>query len=310
MSPAMEGLRRQIRAVAQRRCTVLIEGETGTGKELVARHIHAGSKRSAGPFVPVDCSSLPPTLFESQMFGHVRGAFTGAQQSTLGFIRAADGGTLFLDEVGELPVETQAKLLRCIQERAVVPVGSTKAIGVDIRIIAATHRDLQTMIGQGAFRQDLYYRLNVAALVTPPLRLRKQDIEELVLYFIVELAELYVEPVKPIDPRAIAAMRAYHWPGNIRELSNAVEHAFVLCLGPAITAGDLPKAIGHRDEADTSDPKVISLAQAERELIARALRAVNGNQTKASQLIGIERHRLRRKIVRYGLESLTRPKPR
>jgi DNA-binding NtrC family response regulator len=309
-SAAMEELLGQVQAVAHRRCTVLIEGETGTGKELVARHIHAGSKRSAGPFVPVDCSSLPPTLFESQMFGHVRGAFTGAQHSTQGFIRAADGGTLFLDEIGELPGAAQAKLLRCIQERTVVPVGASKEVGVDIRIIAATHRDLHAMIGREEFRQDLYYRLNVAALNTPPLRQRKQDIEVLVQHFIDELAELYGEPVKSIDHLAIAAMQAYHWPGNIRELSNAVEHAFILCQGPKITTADLPKAIGRCERAATADPQVIPLAQAERELIARALRAVNGNQTKASQLVGIERHRLRRKIVRYGLEALTRPRPR
>ncbi len=308
-SQAMQTLREQVQAVAHRRCTVLIEGETGTGKELVARHIHALSKRSAGPFVPVDCSSLPPTLFESQMFGHVRGAFTGAQHSTLGFIRSAGGGTLFLDEIGELPLAAQAKMLRCIQERAVVPVGSTKPIEVDIRIVAATHRDLLAMVGQGTFREDLYYRMNVAALNTAPLRDRGEDIESLATHFVAELAELYEESVKPIDACAIERMISYGWPGNVRELNNAVEHAFILCRGASITAEDLPESVGSESVVDTSIGGIVPLAQAERDLLVKALRAANGNQTRAAKLVGVERHRLRRMIDRHGLNALTRPRP-
>ncbi len=307
-SEAMRSLCSRVHAVAHRRCTVLIEGETGTGKELVARHIHAGSQRSAGPFVPVDCSTLPQTLFESQMFGHVKGAFTGAQQSTLGFIRSANGGTLFLDEIGELPLAAQAKLLRCIQERAVVPVGASRPVGVDIRIIAATHRNLREMSDDGGFREDLYYRVDVVKIKTPPLRDRVEDIELLVRHFVTELAELYGEPGKRIGPGVIEALIRHGWPGNVRELSNAVEHAFIFNPGEELLPGDLPSTVtGSPLGARPAARGVIPLEQAESELIARALRASNGNQSKASQLIGIERHRLRRKIARYGLESLTHP---
>ena len=306
----MRELRARVFAVAQRRCTVLVRGETGTGKELVARHIHEGSMRRHRPFVPIDCATLPQTLFESQMFGHVKGAFTGAQQSTLGFIRSADGGTLFLDEIGELPLAAQAKLLRCIQERAVVPVGASKPISVDVRIIAATHRDLHAMVEAGTFRQDLYYRLDVAQIQTPPLRGRKEDIPSLVVHFIDELAGLYEEPAKGIGPGLIESLITHPWRGNIRELSNAVEHAFIFGAGDMIMPGDLPDAVKRVQPGLDEDAQgVISLEQSERELIERALRAVNGNQTKASELIGVERHRLRRKIVRYGLEGLTNPKP-
>ncbi len=305
----MSLLRTRVDAVAQRRCTVLIEGETGTGKELVARHIHMDSHRAAGPFVPVDCSTLPQTLFESQMFGHVKGAFTGAQHSTLGFVRSADGGTLFLDEIGELPLAAQAKLLRCIQERIVVPVGASKPIGVDVRIIAATHRNLRAMADGGTFREDLYYRIDVVKIKTPPLRDRVGDISSLVRHFVTELAELYDEPGKRVGPGVIEALIRHDWPGNVRELSNAIEHAFIFNSGEELLAENLPNTVtSGRSGTPRAERGVSPLAQVESELIARALRAANGNQSKASQLIGIERHRLRRKIARYGLESLTRPK--
>ena len=314
-SEAMQSLRSRVRAVAHRRCTVLIEGETGTGKELVARHIHVGSRRCTGPFVPVDCSTLPQTLFESQMFGHVKGAFTGAQQSTLGFIRSADKGTLFLDEIGELPLAAQAKLLRCLQERVVVPVGASKPVSVDVRLIAATHRDLRAMVKRGEFRQDLYYRIDVVKIPTPPLKDRIEDIPALVDHFIAELAELYGERVKPAGPGVHEALSCYGWPGNVRELSNAVEHAYILSTQDQIVTTDLPNAVTRDPSEATPSPelkaqKLTTLAQVEAELIARALRASGGNQSKASELIGIERHRLHRKIVRYGLEDLTHPKPR
>lgn len=310
-APAMRELRARVFAVAQRRCTVLIRGETGTGKELVARHIHGGSMRRHRPFVPIDCSTLPQTLFESQMFGHVKGAFTGAEQNTLGFIRSADGGTLFLDEIGELPLAAQAKLLRCIQERTVVPVGASKPISVDVRIIAATHRDLCAMVEAGTFRQDLYYRLDVAQIQTPTLRDRTEDIPSLVQHFINELAQVYEEPAKRIGPGLIETLVSYEWKGNIRELSNAIEHAFIFGVGERIMPDDLPEVVTRvKPKSEALPAGVISLEQAERELIERALRAVNGNQSKASELIGVERHRLRRKITRYGLEDLTNIKPR
>lgn len=244
------------------------------------------------------------------MFGHVKGAFTGAQQNTLGFIRSAEGGTLFLDEIGELPLAAQAKLLRCIQERTVVPVGASKPISVDVRIIAATHRDLHSMVDEGTFRQDLYYRLDVAQIQTPALRDRTEDIPSLVQHFIEDLAQLYEEPAKRIGPGLIETLVSHDWKGNIRELSNAIEHAFIFGASDTIAPDDLPDAVVRvqpRHEKVISG--MISLEQAERELIERALRAVKGNQTKASELIGVERHRLRRKIVRYGLEDLTNPKP-
>lgn len=309
-SSAMRDLRSRVEAVASRRCTVLVEGETGTGKELVARHIHAGSPRGKGPFVPVDCSTLPQTLFESQMFGHIKGAFTGAQQSTLGFIRSADGGTLFLDEIGEMPLAAQAKLLRCIQEHAVVPVGASHAIPVDVRIVAATHRDLGAMAEAGTFRQDLYYRLNVAQIKTPPLRDRIEDIERLARHFITELAELYDESEKQLCSEVIDTLARHDWQGNIRELSNAIEYAFIFGKNAHVLPEDLPATVT-RANTGTADPKpaVLSLAQTERDLITRALRAAKGNQTRASELMGIERHRLRRKIALYGLEDLAQTKP-
>ena len=312
-SEAMQSLRARVRAVAHRRCTVLIQGETGTGKELVARHIHAGSRRRGGPFVPVDCSTLPQTLFESQMFGHVKGAFTGAQQSTLGFIRSAEGGTLFLDEIGELPLAAQAKLLRCLQERVVTPVGASKPVNVDVRLIAATHRDLGEMVKRGDFRQDLYYRIDVVKIPTPPLRERIEDIPDLINHFIGELAELYDEQVKRTGPGVVGAMTRYGWPGNVRELSNAVEHAYILSKQDEIVLPDLPNAVtkASRDKPKAgSEPDIqglATLAQVEAELIVKALRVSRGNQSKAAELIGIERHRLRRKIVRYGLEDMTHP---
>lgn len=312
----MRDLRSRVQAVAHRRCTVLIQGETGTGKELVARHIHAGSRRRGGPFVPVDCSTLPQTLFESQMFGHMKGAFTGAQQNTLGFIRSADGGTLFLDEIGELPLAAQAKLLRCLQERVVVPVGASKPVNVDVRLIAATHRDLRAMVKRGEFRQDLYYRIDVVKIPTPPLRERIEDIPALMEHFISELAELYGERTKRIGPGVIEAVARYGWPGNVRELSNAVEHAYILSKQDQIVLTDLPNAVTKASQSETQTSLrqdvqgLTTLAQAEAELIARALRASGGNQSKASELIGIERHRLHRKIVRYGLEDMTHPPKR
>ncbi len=306
-SDAMCRLREQISAVAVHACTVLIQGETGTGKELVARHIHHQSDRATGPFVPVDCSTLPETLFESQMFGHVRGAFTGADFETLGFIRSADGGTLFLDEIGEMPLPAQAKLLRCLQERTVVPVGSTQAVPVDIRLIAATHRDLASMVDEGTFRQDLFYRLNVAQMRTPSLRERREDLEALARHFLADFARVYDEPAKSYVPGLINVLMKHDWPGNVRELGNALEYAFIFSKSRQITSADLPNTITrveHVDHDTQHDRVIPTLSDCEKDLIARALRACRGNQTRASELLGIERHRLRRKIARYELEHL------
>ncbi len=303
----MAELAARVRAVSRRDHTVLIHGESGSGKEMVAREIHAAGGRAAGPFVAVDCTTLRDTLFESQLFGHMRGAFTGAEQPTLGFFRSADGGTLFLDEIGELPLHIQAKLLRCIQESAVVPLGSVEPIPVDVRIVAATHRNLQQMVRASTFREDLYYRLNVVRLEVPPLRARRDDVLPLAQFFLEQQAALYHEPVRTLSAEAASVLQAYDWPGNVRELANAVESACAFCEGPLIRLADLPETV--RLAASTADSaadgQVLTLEAAERLAITRALRASNGNRAKAAQLLKIERHRLYRKIRRYQLEHLS-----
>lgn len=309
-SPAMGRLRKLVKAVAMKDCTVLVRGESGTGKELIARTVHEESKRSAGPFVAVDCTGLRDTLLESQLFGHVKGAFTGAEQNTLGFIRAADGGTLFLDEIGELEPKTQAKLLRVIQERSVVPLGSVKPIPVNVRILAATHRDLKKMVTHGQFREDLYFRLDVVTVLAPTLSERKSDIVLLAEHFLKQVAELYEEPMKSITPEARKVMEAYAWPGNVRELANAIEHAVVFCKGGSIDVLDLPERVrgigaGNAWAAlDLTDGPIITLEAAEKGLIVRALKASNGNQSRAAALLSIDRRRLYRKVRLYGLNHL------
>jgi len=310
-SEAMVRLRLQIDVAARRSSTVLIQGESGTGKELIARHIHAASPRADGPFVPVDCTTLRSTLFESQLFGHVKGAFTGADYATLGFFRSADGGTLFLDEIGELELHVQAKLLRCIQDRQVVPLGGVAPISVDSRIVTATHRDLKAMVDEGSFRQDLFYRLNVVRLSAPTLRERGSDIAHLAEYFLAQFAATYDEPVKTLAPDAVDALERYDWPGNVRELANVIEQAHVFCRGGRITAADLPRetreAISVRtSRTDCQEGRVMPLAKAERLLISRALRLSAGNQALAARMLEIDRRRLYRKVRRYDLQALTR----
>jgi len=307
-SAAIRELLGLIERLAPRQCTVLLLGESGTGKELVARHLHGTSPRGDKPFVPVDCTNLRESLLESQLFGHVRGAFTGAESDTLGCVRAADGGTLFFDEIAELPLPIQAKLLRCIQERAVTPLGSVKSIPVDVRIIAATHRNLERMSAEGDFRRDLFYRLNVAAIRLPPLRARSEDVPRLVSHFLRHQAELYGETAKRFDGDSLRTLLSYHWPGNVRELANAVEHSYVFCPDVVITAQYLPEAI--RAAGNPAAPaatvgldseSVIPLYLAEKSLIERALRASRGNQSLAARMLRIDRRRLSRKIQMHGL---------
>lgn len=307
-SAPMHRLWSAVQAVARRGCTAMIQGESGTGKELVARQLHLLSSRASGPFVPVDCTTLHDSMMESQLFGHVKGSFTGAQQSTVGFFRSAHTGTLFLDEIGELPLDVQAKLLRAIQERTVVPLGGVKPLPIDVRILVATHRDLEAMVKRGTFREDLFFRLNVVQLKVPPLRDRVDDVISLAEYFLTRLAKLYGEPAKPLAPDAIAALQSFDWPGNVRELANAVEHASVFSTGESITAADLPEKVrlAAIKQPQTLDERVIPLEMAERNHIAHALRVTDGNQAKAARLLQIQRQRLYRKIALYGLESLTR----
>lgn len=305
-SPAVERLKSVAVRVAGRSSTVMILGETGTGKEMLARYIHAQSPRADRPFIPVDCTAFSETLFESQLFGHVRGAFTGAHRDSLGFVRAADGGTLFLDEVGELGLGMQAKLLRVLQERRVVPVGDAIARPVDIRVICATHRDLAAMVVAGSFRQDLYFRLQVFSLQLPPLQQRSEDVLLLAEHGLERLAELSSSDTGPavskrLSIAAAEALLRYSWPGNVRELLNVLEHAHVMSDGPEIELQDLPAPLcsgGFRSHI----PSELNLSQVERRTIVEALRRCNYNRTAACRLLGLELRRLNRRIGLLKIE--------
>jgi DNA-binding NtrC family response regulator len=304
-SPAMQQLRATCQLASEHTCTVLIHGESGTGKEMIARTIHAAGARAARPFIAVDCTNLRDSLLESQLFGHVKGAFTGADQATIGLFRAAHGGTLFLDEIGELDLAIQARLLRCIQERTVLPLGGTEPIPVDVRLLAATHRDLKGMVRARTFREDLYYRLDVLRLVAPPLRERKDDILPLADHFLARLCAENACPIRMLSDEAAAALRQYAWPGNVRELANAIEHAFVLTRGPVVGVEALPEHIRPRREAGEVEAEIPTLAAAERRLIEKALIATEGNQARAAAILQIDRRRLYRKIELYNLRNLT-----
>jgi two-component system, NtrC family, response regulator AtoC len=299
-SSAMSATKSVAETVAPRQCTVVILGETGTGKEMVARYIHAHSDRATAPFIPVDCSALSDTLFASEMFGHVRGAFTGAVRDSLGFVRAADGGTLFLDEIGELSLPLQAKLLRVIQERCVVPVGDARPQAVNIRIICATHRDLSAMVREGTFREDLFFRLNVVVTHLPPLRERVDDIVPLADHFLQVQANLYNEPCRQISAEAAEAMQRYSWPGNVRELSNAMEAAHVLAKGEMIELADLPARLQANRPSAAVVPD-LCLEEVERRTIIEALRRTNFRKAAASRLLGINIQRLNRRIERLKI---------
>lgn len=301
-SPRLNDLQDQIRRVAARSCTVLIHGESGTGKELTARQIHASSSRASGPFVPVDCATLRDSLFESQVFGHVKGAFTGAGRATIGFFRAADGGTLFLDEVGELSIGLQAKLLRCIQESAVVPLGDFRPIPVDVRIVVATHRDLQDMVRQGAFRGDLYYRLAVVCLETPSLRSRPQDILPLAEHYLTALADFYEEEPKVLSAEAKKSLETYNWPGNVRELINAVERGFVLTTGREIGVEALPSSVRQPDASALCRSDSLTLESAQRRAIITALESVDEIKSQAAVMLGIDSRRLKRLMRRLNIQ--------
>jgi two-component system response regulator HydG len=277
-------------------------GESGTGKELVARSIHFLGARQNKPFVPVDCSGLVPTLIESELFGYVKGAFTGAQHSRSGLFETANGGTVFLDEIGDLPVDLQAKLLRALQEREIRPVGATDRVRIDVRIIAATNRDLESAIRAGAFRQDLYFRLNVVQVKLPPLRERKSDIPLLVNFFLEKFSDPQ-RPIRTISEDAMRRLMAYDWPGNVRELENAVERAVALGSGPILHIADLPSSLqeGPSDKMLESN-ELTTLDQMERRAILRALRETNGDKLAAARLLGIGKTTLYRKLKQYGPE--------
>ena len=301
-STVINAVRDVATSIAPRRSTVMLLGETGTGKEMLARHIHCKSDRAAKPFVPVDCSAMTESLFESQMFGHVKGAFTGAVRDSIGFIRSADGGTMFLDEVGELPLTLQAKLLRVLQERAVVSVGDTRSQPVDIRVICATHRDLSAMVRAGTFRQDLFFRLNVVVMNVPPLRERPDDVVQLSEHFLNMQAELYDEPPKVLSEEAVRALRNYAWPGNVRELSNVIEHAHVLAVSGEIRFTDLPSSLRQSSVSDQPVASDLRLVDVERRTISEALHRTDYCKAAASRLLGLNIQRLNRRIRSLGIQ--------
>jgi two-component system response regulator HydG len=303
VSERMQRVYKLIEKVSQHEYPVLILGESGTGKELVARSIHFSGERKSRPFAPVDCSALVPTLIESELFGYVKGAFTGAVQARQGLLEAAQGGTLFLDEIGDLPVDLQAKLLRVLQEREVKPVGSTERRRLDVRIIAATNRDLETSIRSGSFRQDLYFRLNVVQIKLPPLRERKSDIPLLVTSFLDKFTDTQ-QPARTISEDAMRRLVAYDWPGNVRELENAIERAVALGSGPIVHVGDLPSSLQYPSSERAPDKEeLLPLEELERRAILRMLRETGGDKLAAARMLGIGKTTLYRKLKQYHMEQ-------
>jgi two-component system, NtrC family, response regulator AtoC len=301
-SPGMTRVKEVIATIADSDSPVLIEGESGTGKELVAAAIHRQSQRSKGPFVPVNCSAIPADLMESEFFGHVRGAFSGAVADALGLFRSAHGGTLFLDEIAELSPALQAKLLRVLQEKEIRPVGSTKTHAVSVRMIAATNKILENVVQGGSFRQDLFYRLNVVRIVVPPLRERKDDIPALITYFIRRFNERFRRDVKGIAPDAIAALTAYDFPGNVRELENLLERAYALGARDEIERASFPELAARSDApVVTVDEPIPTIDQAERDLIARALTRFKNDKDQAARALGLTVRTLYRRIKKFGL---------
>jgi len=299
VSAKMQRVYKMIEKVSQHEYPVLILGESGTGKELVAKSIHYSGIRKERPFAPVDCSSLVPTLIESELFGYVKGAFTGAMQSKQGLLEAAQGGTLFLDEIGDMPVDLQAKLLRALQEREVKPVGSTERRHINIRIIAATNRDLESAIRTGGFRQDLYFRLNVVQIKLPPLRERKSDIQLMVISFLEKFSDPHGPP-RTISDDAMRRLIAYDWPGNVRELENAIERAVAMGSGPIVHVGDLPSNLHYPSSERVPDKdELLPMEELERRAILRALRETGGDKLAAARMLGIGKTTLYRKLKQY-----------
>jgi len=307
-SPALQETLQAAARVAPTDATVLIRGETGTGKELLAKAIHFNSARRGGPFVTINCGAIPRELLESELFGHVRGAFTGAVAHKKGRVELADGGTLFLDEIGELPLPLQAKLLRLLQEKEIEKIGAPQPLHVDVRIIAATHRNLEAMVEDGTFREDLYYRLAVIPLELPPLRERLEDIPELVTHFFERAKQKYGRTRLTLPQELLPYFTAHRWPGNIRELENVIERLVLLSRGDEVTLQDLPESLRRERpplEAIQLElpPEGISLEAVERDLIRRALEKFDGNQTKAARYLDISRKTLIYRMEKYGLKA-------
>jgi two-component system, NtrC family, response regulator AtoC len=300
-SPQMAEVMAMIASVAEADATVLIRGESGTGKELIAQAIHAASRRRYFPIVPVNCGALPETLLESELFGHEKGAFTGAQYRRKGRLEMADGGTLFLDEVGTISPKTQVDLLRVLETKEFTRLGGTKPLRVDFRVICATNQDLEELVRQGSFREDLYYRINVVSLQVPPLRERREDIPLLAQHFLDRFARQMNRPFRQVDPRAMDLLVRYRWPGNVRELANAVERALVVGTPPAICVGDLPLQLSRAGDGE-EPPEGESLSDVERAHVARILERCGWNVTHAARTLDIDRVTLYNKIKKYGLQ--------
>ncbi len=308
-NPRMMALCRDIAKIAATKASVLISGESGTGKELIAKAIHYNSDRAKGPLIKVNCAALPETLLESELFGHEKGAFTGAQQLRQGLFERADKGTLFLDEVGEMPAKLQVKLLRVLQEREFERIGGSKTISTDIRLVSATNRDLSAQVAKGEFRQDLFYRLNVIHLSPPPLRERSEDIPLLARFFLEKYREENNKDIIELDPSTLDLMRSYDWPGNIRELSNALERAVIMCTGAVIFPEDLPQEMQQPHGDEINNTSVYSAGQSlkdsmkgyEKSLIGSVLNTCQGNRTQTAKTLGISRRSLLYKLNEYDI---------
>jgi two-component system, NtrC family, response regulator HydG len=299
-SAALQEVFRAIAKAASTAATVLISGESGTGKELVARAIHYKSPRASAPFVPVNCGAIPEELLESELFGHVKGAFTGAGETRAGFFQTADGGTIFLDEISETSLSMQVKLLRVLQDKEVCMVGSTRPRRVDVRILASTNQDLSSLVKKGVFREDLYFRINVVAVDLPPLRERGDDILLLTQYFTARFAEQFGKPIPRFSDQALQVLRNYHWPGNVRELENVIQRLVVMTDGEHIEVPDLPSLMRFSALRETGFNR--TLAEVEEEYVRNVLASVNGNKTQAAKILGIDRKTLREKLKLRNLD--------
>jgi DNA-binding NtrC family response regulator len=301
-SPAMTRIKEIIHGLSKSDATVLIRGESGTGKELVAKAIHKTSAREDGPFIALNCAAIPESLLESELFGYEKGAFTGAHRRKIGHFQLADKGTLFLDEIGDLPVALQAKLLRVLENHAITPLGGEKAVEVDIRLVSATHRPLETAIQEGTFREDLFYRLNVFPIALPPLRERREDVPQIAKHFFAG----WGRPSEDLSPAAIRKLVDYHWPGNIRELRNVLERSIIIRPGGEITRDDILLGDAVSDGAGSGvpavEPDTLDLAEIEKRAIIKALASTSGNKSEAARMLGITRRALYGRLERYGID--------
>src|SRR5438067_6908423 len=303
-SPKMQEVLSTVERVAATNSTVLLGGESGVGKDLVARVIHERSRRTSGPFIKINSTAIPESLLESELFGYEKGAFTGATTSKPGKFELADKGTLFLDEIGDVPSATQVKLLRVLQEREFERLGGTRTIKVDVRLVAATNRDLRAALEEGSFREDLYYRLNVVPIDIPPLREHKEDIPDLVNLFLSRLAEESNKKISGISPEAVKILTDHHWPGNVRELQNVLERASALAAGTRLEVSDIQLDSQRAQSADSSEnflPEGTTLEQWEDQMIREALRRANGNKSHAARLLGLSRNALRYRLSKIGI---------